>query len=228
MIRKESVISWFKGLSGDDRIDLMCNLLDCSLPWEIRFFSTFLEAQVQRDYPVFRQAESTANNPTDLSCLLCLDDAHIRRRLCVLLALLHPTNRQAAAVLFGILNDYQPSALVEEEYFTELSLLMTMSAHHPAFSFHQKHVMLNKLKQLKHSANRTSDFSETFSEASSGSSTFSFEQDVPAKFEIQDDLLNIEQHTKDTDSKETVNSAPNDEDFPTVRDKTPQGNYLLS
>lgn len=160
MIQKETVISWFKGLPGDDRIDLMCNLLDCSLPLEIRFFSTFLEAHVQRDYPVFRQAESTANNPTDLSCLLCLDVAHVRRKLCVCLGLLHSSNRQAAAVLFGILNDYQPSTLAEEEFFTELSLLMTMSAHHPAFSFHQKHTLQSKLKQIKQSANRTSDLSE--------------------------------------------------------------------
>jgi len=160
MIQKESVISWFKGLCADDRIDLMCNLLDCCLPWEIRFLSTFIEAQVQRDYPAFRQPESTANNPIDLSCLSCLHDVHVRRKLCVSLALLHSSNRQAAAVMFGILNDFQPSSLAEEEFFTELSLLMTMSAHHPAFSFHQKHTLSAKLKQLKQSANHTSDLSE--------------------------------------------------------------------
>lgn len=163
MLQKESVISWFKSLSGGDRVDLLCNLLNCSLPWEIRFYSTFLEAQVQRDYPVFRQAESTANNPTDLSGLFCLEDAHIRRKLCVCLALLHSSNRQAAAVLFGILNDYPPSTLVEEEFFSELLLLMTMSAHHPAFSFHQKHTMRARLNLLKHSQNRTSDLSEVSS-----------------------------------------------------------------
>lgn len=160
MIQKESVISWFKSLDGDDRIDLMCNLLDCCLPWEIRFLGTFIEAQVQRDYPAFRQPESTANNPFDLSCLTCLYDVHVRRRLCVSLALLHSSNRQAASVLFGILNDFQPSSLREEEFFTELSLLITMSAHHPAFSFHQKHTLSAKLKQLKQSANHTSDLSE--------------------------------------------------------------------
>lgn len=64
MLQKDSVISWFRGLSGDNRIDLMCNLLDCSLPWEIRFYNTFLDAQFQRDCTVFRQAESAANNPT--------------------------------------------------------------------------------------------------------------------------------------------------------------------
>ena len=160
MIKKDTVISWFKGLCADDRIDLICNILDCCLPWEIRFFNTFMEAHVQRDYLAFRQAESTANNPTDLSCLVCLDDSHIRRKLCVCLALLHSSNRQAAAVMFGILDDYQPSTFVEEEFFTELSLLMTMSAHHPAFSFHHKHVLHAKLKQLKQAANRTSDLSE--------------------------------------------------------------------
>lgn len=159
MIQKETVISWFKGLSADDRIDLMCNLLDCCLPWEIRFLSTFLEAQVHRDYPAFRQPESTANNPTDLSCLSCLHDVHVRRRLCVSLALLHSSNRQAAAVMFGILNDYRPSTLVEGEFFTDLALLMTMSAHHPAFSFHQKHTLRAKLKLLRQSVNHTSDLS---------------------------------------------------------------------
>lgn len=225
MIKKEIVLSWFKGLSGDDRIDLMCNLLDCSLPWEIRFFHTFIEAQVQRDYPVFRQAESTANNPTDVSCLFCLDDSHIRRKLLVCLALLHSSNRQAAAVMFGILNDYQPLALVEEEFFTELSLLFTMSAHHPAFSFHHKHILQTKLKQLKQSANRTSDLSETVSESSSGSSKFSFEQDLPAKFEIQDDLCVGQDIVDSAASKETVSKATKDDlspDLPAIRDQTPE------
>ena len=160
MIHKESVISWYRTLSADDRIEVMCNLLDCCLPWEIRFLGTYLEAQVQRDYPAFRQPESTANNPTDLSYLCCLDDAHIRRRLCVSLALLHSTNRQAAAVLFGILNNYDPSSMLEQEFFTELSLLMTMSAHHPAFSFNQKHILRTKLKHIKQSESHTSDLSE--------------------------------------------------------------------
>lgn len=206
MIQKESVISWFKSLDGDDRIDLMCNLLDCCLPWEIRFLGTFIEAQVQRDYPAFRQPESTANNPFDLSCLTCLYDVHVRRRLCVSLALLHSSNRQAASVLFGILNDFQPSSLGEEEFFTELSLLITMSAHHPAFSFHQKHTLSAKLKQLKQSANHTSDLSETVSEASSGSSNFSCDQDASAKKDARDDLLFEEKQTKESvEEKATVN-----------------------
>ncbi|XP_073233798.1 uncharacterized protein [Porites lutea] len=219
MIKKDIVISWFKGLSADDRIDLICNILDCCLPWEIRFFNTFMEAQVQRDYLAFRQAESTANNPTDLSCLVCLDDSHIRRKLCVCLALLHSSNRQAAAVMFGILDDYQPSTFVEEEFFTELSLLMTMSAHHPAFSFHHKHVLHAKLKQLKQAANRTSDLSETVSESSSGSSTFSFDQDVTTKFERHDDF---EDGTVFQDCKTEREDLPL-RDLPAVaKDQTPE------
>lgn len=225
MIQKESVLSWFKGLSADDRIDVMCNLLDCCIPWEIRFLSTFIEAQVQRDYPAFRQPESTANNPTDLSCLSCLHDVHVRRKLCVSLALLHSSNRQAAAVLFGILNDFQPSSLAEEEFFTDLSLLMTMSAHHPAFSFHQKHTIRAKLKQLKQSANQTSDLSETVSESSSGSSTFSVDHDVPARFETQDDLLHQQQQYKESleenATMKEVKKVELAQDIPPVKDKTP-------
>ncbi|XP_068723052.1 uncharacterized protein [Montipora capricornis] len=220
MLQKDSVISWFRGLSGDDRIDLMCNLLDCSLPWEIRFYNTFLDAQFQRDYTVFRQAESAANNPVDLSCLFGLDDAHIRRKLCVSLALLHSSNRQAAAVLFGILNDFQPLTLDGEEFFSELSLLMTMCAHHPAFSFHQKQIMLTKLKQLKNSETRTSDLGETVSESSSGSSTFSFDQDAATQ---QDDIIK-EQRSKDSETTERGHKVRRHGvmNLPAARDKTPR------
>ena len=149
MISKEIAISWFKGLSGDDRIELMCSLLDFCLPSELRFVGTYLEAAAQKDYFGFRTYESAANNPNDLSYLYPLEDVAIRRRLCLYVALLHSSNRQAAAVLFGILSDFQPSAILDDEILTELSLLYTLSANHPAFSFNQKHVLRSKLKYLR-------------------------------------------------------------------------------
>ena len=164
MLYKESVVSWFKGLNGDERIDLMCLLLDCCLPWEVRFLGTYLESLAQKDYASFRRPESTANNPSDLGYLYCIEDSEIRKRLCISVALLHSTNRQAAGVLFAILKDLQVQFLgtsaVEEEILTEISLLLTMTANHPAFSFHQKNILRSKLKQLRESRSSCSDLSE--------------------------------------------------------------------
>lgn len=72
------------------------------------------------------------------------------------------------------------------------------------------------------------------SESSSGSSTFSFDQDVPAKFETPNDLLYEKQQTKESlEEKPSIDSEVKQvhivaEDIPPVKDKTPQGNYLLS
>lgn len=161
MISKEIAISWFKGLSGDDRIDLMCLLLDYCLPLELRFIGTYLESAAQKDYYGFRTYESAANNPNDLTYLYPLEDITIRRRLCLYVALLHSTNRQAAAVVFGILSDFQPSGILDDELLTELSLLYTLAANHPAFSFNQKHVLRSKLKCIRlQSVSTTSDLGE--------------------------------------------------------------------
>ncbi|EDO26123.1 predicted protein, partial [Nematostella vectensis] len=120
---------------------------------------TYLESAAQIDYFAFKTYESTANNPTDLSYLYLLDDAQVRRNLCLCLALLHSNNRQAAAVLYGNLNDFQPSSSLDPDVQAELALLFTMAANHPAFSFHQKHVLRSKLKVLRQTVT-TSDLSE--------------------------------------------------------------------
>lgn len=170
MLNKESVVKWFKGLNGDERIDLMCMLLDCCLPWEVRFFGTFLESLAQKDYAALRGPESTANNPSDLSYLYCLEDSETRKRLCLSVALLHSTNRQAAGVLFAILNDSHVQAfgtsVIEEDILTEISLLLTMTANHPAFRFYQKNILRSKLKQLRETRSSCSDLSEECFEVS--------------------------------------------------------------
>ena len=163
MCTTEDVISWFRGIEADERIEVMCLLMDCCLPWEIRFLGTYIETVAQKDYQALRQAESTANNPTDLSYLQCLEDVFTRHKLCVSLALLHASNRQAAAVLFGILNDFNSSNILELELFTELSLLLTMSVNHPAFSFQQKYVLRSKLNQLKAASNTSTLVEVSFS-----------------------------------------------------------------
>ena len=88
MCTTESVISWFRGIEADERIEVMCLLMDCCLPWEIRFLGTYIETVAQKDYQALRQAESTANNPTDLSYLQCFKkDVFTRHKLlCISLA----------------------------------------------------------------------------------------------------------------------------------------------
>ena len=145
----DAIVSWFSGARADERIQALCLLLDCSLPLEIRFLGTYLETLAQKDYQAFRQAESNGNNPADLSCLCLMEDQTTLHKLCVSLALLHSSNRQGAAVIFGILSEVDVSAVLERERYAELALLLRMSIHHPAFSFHQKCILQSKLDHLK-------------------------------------------------------------------------------
>ncbi|XP_031567227.1 zinc finger CCHC domain-containing protein 2-like isoform X2 [Actinia tenebrosa] len=228
MISKEIVISWFKGLSGDDRIDLMCLLVDYCLPSELRFIGTYLEAAAQKDYYGFRTYESAANNPTDLSYMYLLEDPIIRRRLCLYIALLHSSNRQAAAVLFGILNDFHPSGLLDEEVLTELSLLYTLTSNHPAFSFHQKHVLRSKLKVLRmQSVTTTSDLGETVSDCSTGSSPFLLDAESqsfsPAESPVSSNSSGLD--TNEDEELEVVEPAKSEEkkeELPAIPENPPK------
>lgn len=161
MVCKEEITLWFKGLEGDQRVDLMCNLLDCCLPLELRFLGTYIEFAASKHYGNLQKYEKTANEAT-FGELRDLYDATIRRKFCIYLALLYSHNKKAATDLFQFLEHFQltgdkskekednltVNGIIsgdEETCINEIKLLLSMASFHPAFTFNQKQILRNKL-----------------------------------------------------------------------------------
>ena len=58
---KEEVLSWFRQQVAPTRIETLCALLECCLPFELRFAGTVLENLGRRDFHDLRDAEQRAN-----------------------------------------------------------------------------------------------------------------------------------------------------------------------
>lgn len=154
-VQREGVYHWFSSLTSAQRAEFLCGLLDLCVPIELRFLGSCLEDLACKDYHSLRDAEIKANNPADLSGLTNVTDVVVRSKLLVSLALLGSDNREAAAVLYRtlthidtVINNYglsQTDGATEEQFL----LLFTMASHHPAFSFHQKQVLRQKLGQIQ-------------------------------------------------------------------------------
>lgn len=161
MVCKEDVVKWFKGLEGDERIDLMCCLLDCCLPLELRFLGTYIEFAASKHYGNLQKYEKTANDST-FGELRDLYDATVRRKFCIYLALLYSYNKKAATELFKFLEHFKltdgkrkisgdklsvngVSCSEDDTCLNEIKLLLSMASYHPAFTFQQKEVLRKKL-----------------------------------------------------------------------------------
>ena len=154
-VLREGVYRWFSSLTSARRTEFLCGLLDLCVPIELRFLGSCLEDLARKDYNSLRDAEIKANNPADLSGLTNVTDEVVRSKLLVSLALLSSDNREAAGVLYRTLthidtvihnyglplNDGQ----TEEQFL----LLFTMASNHPAFSFHQKQLLRQLLRQIQ-------------------------------------------------------------------------------
>ncbi len=164
MINKEDITVWFKGLEGDERIELMCSLLDCCLPLELRFLGTYIEYAANKHYSNLQRYERTANDAT-FGQLKNLHDSTIRRKFCIYLALLYSHNKRAATDLFKFLEHFQPNddfsekennlsvngiiGTDDETYMNEIKLLFSMGSYHPAFTFQQKEILRSKFRDQK-------------------------------------------------------------------------------
>lgn len=150
MVCKEDVVTWFKGLKSYKRIDVMCSLLNLSLPFELRFLGTCLENLGKRDFHDLRNSENGANSSSEISSMdiQCISDKRARTKLAIYISLLRSCNYECANGLYKILanleevNNFLKSNLVlknpDEETVEELLLLYTLALNHPAFSFEQK------------------------------------------------------------------------------------------
>lgn len=152
--QREGVYRWFSALASAKRAEFLCGLLDLCVPIELRFLGSCLEDLARKDYRSLRDAETRANSPAELSGLGDVADELVRSKLLLSVALLSTDNREAAGVLYRTLTRADtgtrghglcPSDARAEE---QVLLLFTMAAHHPAFTFHQKRVLRQRLDQI--------------------------------------------------------------------------------
>lgn len=163
---KESVFEWFGlHLNPARRIEFMCGLLHMCQPLELRFLGSYLEDLARKDYHVLRDFECRANSASDLGLLTDPVDPVVRSKLLVCLSLLQSDNRECAGILFRILSHVDP-ALLRKSYpqhlsfhppcpdpaagaLEQLALLFTMASVHPAFHFHQRELVRERLEKME-------------------------------------------------------------------------------
>lgn len=169
MVCKEDVLTWFKDLDSYKRIDVMYQLLNMCVPFEVRFLGTCIEEVGKHSYQELRGPAITANDVEKLSKdpNLChgLLDEHTRHRVLLYVSLLSARNCTCANWFFKSVfrTDWLEDSLVkgnfkDENVQSELLLLFTMGLYHPAFSFEQKQFfgkMLTLLIERRESAPST-------------------------------------------------------------------------
>uniref|UniRef100_A0A8C5N1J4 Zinc finger CCHC-type containing 2 n=1 Tax=Leptobrachium leishanense TaxID=445787 RepID=A0A8C5N1J4_9ANUR len=171
-LQREAVYEWFvRCLGPAQRLEMACGLLDLCNPLELRFLGSCLEDLARKDCHYLRECEARANGlsgeaaPALHQLLGDLAQPACRSRLIVYLALLHSENREVAARLHRLLLQPHPppppkpgssgGATTDSESGgeaaarEELLLLYTMASLHPAFSFHQRLNLRERLQRLR-------------------------------------------------------------------------------
>ncbi|KAL1496940.1 hypothetical protein ABEB36_007988 [Hypothenemus hampei] len=158
MVCKEEILTWFKDLDSYKRIDVLCELINMCLPFELRFLGSYVEETGKHSYQELRQQALAAN---DLDKLdkdpglrnQTLREENVRHRMLINVSLLKSRN-------YNVANWYSKkilrTELVEELIAKEnddvvqdeLLLLYTMAARHPAFSFENKQFYNRIVTQL--------------------------------------------------------------------------------
>lgn len=167
MVCKEDVLSWFKDLDSYKRIDVLYNLLNMCLPFELRFLGSCVEEMGKHTYQEFRGLAITANDHEKLSKDSTFDggfqDKNVRHRLALYLSLLSSRNYAAANFLYKKLSrtdfveEIVKGHVQDEQLHSETLLLFTMALYHPAFTFEQKQYfgqVLSRLIDFSDSKNR--------------------------------------------------------------------------
>lgn len=159
MVCKEDVLSWFKDLESYRRIDVMYELLNMCVPFEVRFLGTCVEEIGKHSYQELRGPAIIANDIEKLSKDTSLmqqgiQDEQLRHKMLVYLSLLSARNYQCANWMYKSVfrTDWVEDFIVkgnfkDDNVQSELLLLFTMGLHHPAFSFEQK-LFLGKMLSL--------------------------------------------------------------------------------
>ncbi|XP_044751062.1 extensin-2 isoform X1 [Coccinella septempunctata] len=170
MVCKEDVLLWFKDLDSYKRIDVLYDLLNMCLPFELRFLGSCVEEIGKHTYQELRGPALLANDyeklTKDATLNQSLLDDTIRHRVLIYLSLLSSKNYTVANWLY---KNFLRTECVEEfllktsvksdNLLSEFLLLYTMALHHPAFTFEQKLFfgnLLNRLVEYKEHKNRFS------------------------------------------------------------------------
>ncbi|KAM4029179.1 zinc finger CCHC domain-containing protein 2 isoform 1-T1 [Anomaloglossus baeobatrachus] len=163
-LRREAVYDWFvRTLGPAHRLEFACGLLDLCNPLELRFVGSCLEDLARKDCHYLRDYESRANSLAG-PLLGDLGDPVTRSRLIVYLALLSSENRDVAGRLYRLLLPAMEPELGGWEQDEEDELLLTMAALHPAFSFHQRVTLRERLERLREAMGRSSGAEEDIHE----------------------------------------------------------------
>ncbi|EFA04055.1 uncharacterized protein LOC660415 [Tribolium castaneum] len=170
MVCKEDVLSWFKDLEGYKRIDVLYELLNMCVPFELRFLGTCIEELGKHTYQELRGPAINANDldrlSKDTSFSQSLLDENVRHRVLIYLSLLSSRNYSVANWLYKnvLRTDWLEDCIVkgnlkDEIVQSEFLLLFVMALHHPAFTFEQKlhfNQILSLLLELRESKKRIS------------------------------------------------------------------------
>lgn len=158
MVCKEEFLTWFKDLDSYKRIDMLCELINMCIPFELRFVGSYVEEMGKHSYQELRQQALAANDVDKLDKDLTLKnqtlyEENIRHRMLVNVSLLKSRNYNVANWYSKkfLRTDYVEDLIVKEKddlVQNELLLLYTMAARHPAFSFEQKQFYNRILVQL--------------------------------------------------------------------------------
>lgn len=160
MVCKEDVLSWFKDLECYKRIDVMFELLNMCVPFEVRFLGSCIEEIGKHSYQELRGCAIIANDveklSKDSSLQSSLLDEGTRHRVIIYISLLSARNCSCANWFYKNLfrtdkvEEYVlKKKCKEENVLSELLLLFTLGMHHPAFSFEQKRYFMSMLVELQ-------------------------------------------------------------------------------
>ncbi|XP_063779064.1 zinc finger CCHC domain-containing protein 2 isoform X3 [Pseudophryne corroboree] len=178
-LQREAVYEWFvRSLGPAQRLEFACGLLDLCNPLELRFLGSCLEDLARKDCHYLRENETRANGlggeaGSGLQQLLGdLCDPISRSKLIIYLALLGSENREVAGRLYRLLllpavgTEGLRGAWEQEDRDPgeELLLLYTMASLHPAFSFHQRVTLRERLERLGEAMCRKSRTEENIRE----------------------------------------------------------------
>ncbi|KAF7269359.1 uncharacterized protein LOC143203087 [Rhynchophorus ferrugineus] len=160
MVCKEEFLTWFKDLDSYKRIDMLCELINMCVPFELRFIGSYVEDMGKYSYFELRQQALFANNLEKLEKdpvfkNQTLYEETVRHKVLLNISLLKSRNYSVANWYSKkfLRTDYIEDLVQKEKdelVQNELLLLFTMAARHPAFSFDQKQFFIQILVQLYH------------------------------------------------------------------------------
>lgn len=160
MVCKEDVLSWFKNLECYKRIDVMFELLNMCVPFEVRFLGSCIEEIGKHSYQELRGSAIIANDVEKLAKDATLQSGLLeegtRHRVIIYISLLTARNCNCANWFYK--NLFRTDRVEEfvlkkkckdENVMSEMLLLFTLVMHHPAFSFEQKRYFMSMLVDLQ-------------------------------------------------------------------------------